>query len=138
MDKITQDQYDQLVDAYRNDKGYEDMSEEEQAEFDEKLSKAMDSLYEIDDSDDSDETDQSEIGEKETVEKMSVSGDDLEQMKDALRENNGYSDMSEEEQEEFDNKLDQYCDERFDVLDDEKENDQVEESENSHVKKLIR
>lgn len=138
MDKITQDQYDQLVDAYRNDKGYEDMSEEEQTEFDEKLSKAMDSLYEIDDSDDSDETDQSEIGENETVEKMSVSGDDLEQMKDALRENNGYSDMSEEEQEEFDNKLDQYCDERFDVLDDEKENDQVEESENSHVKKLIR
>lgn len=40
--------------------------------------------------------------------------------------------------ETFDESLDQYCNETFEITDEENERDKSDESENSHVKKLIR
>lgn len=129
---VTQEQYDQMKEYYREQKGYDDMSDDEKEEFDAQLDKAMSELYEVDESDDSDQTDSNEMGDKEKTE---VSGDDIEQIKNDVRERYGYDDMSDDEKEAFDEQLDQYCDETFEVTD-EKENDKSEETD--HVKRLIR
>lgn len=123
--KITQEQYDQL----KVEKGYEDMTEEEKERFD----KAMDELFEVDDSDsDSEQTETTEIGDK----KMVLSRDEVEDKKTEMRDSYGYDEMSEEQQEAFDEKLDQFYEDNFDVIDDEKEQDKADEGEK--VKKLIR
>lgn len=138
-DVITQEQYDAIKEYYRIEKDYYDMSEDEQAEFDEKLDDAMAELYEVDDSEDSEQTESNDLtNENSDTEKMEVSGDEIEQIKNEVRYRNGYDNMSEEEREAFDESLDQYCDETFEITDEENERDKSDESENSHVKKLIR
>lgn len=132
---VTQKQYEQIKDYYREQKGYEDMSDEEKEAFDENLDKAMSDLYEVDDSDSDDEqTETSEMGEP----KMELSGDEIEQVKNDVRERYGYDEMSDEDKEVFDERLEQYCNENFDVVEDEKEQDQIDEDENAKVKRLIR
>lgn len=132
---VTQEQYEQIKEYYREQKGYEDMSDEEKAEFDANLDKAMSDLYEVDDSEsDDDQTDNAEMGEK----KMELSENEIEKVKGDLRERYGYDDMSDEDKATFDEQLEQYCDENFDVVEDDKEQDKVEEDENAKVKRLIR
>lgn len=132
---VTQEQYEQIKEYYREQKGYEDMSDEEKAEFDANLDKAMSDLYEVDDSEsDDDQTDNAEMGEK----KMELSENEMEKVKGDLRERYGYDDMSDEDKATFDEQLEQYCDENFDVVEDDKEQDKVEEDENTKVKRLIR
>lgn len=132
---VTQEQYEQIKEYYREQKGYEDMSDEEKAEFDANLDKAMSDLYEVDDSEsDDDQTDNAEMGEK----KMELSENEMEKVKGDLRERYEYDDMSDEDKATFDEQLEQYCDENFDVVEDDKEQDKVEEDENAKVKRLIR
>lgn len=97
-DVITQEQYDAIKEYYRIEKDYYDMSEDEQAEFDEKLDDAMAELYEVDDSEDSEQTESNDLtNENSDTEKMEVSGDEIEQIKNEVRYRNGYDNMSEEE-----------------------------------------
>ena len=132
---VTQEQYEQIKEYYREQKGYEDMSDDEKAEFDAKLDKAMSDLYEVDDSDsDNDQTDNAEMGEK----KMELTESEMEKVKGDLRERYGYDDMSDEDKATFDEQLEHYCDDNFDVVEDDKEQDKVEADENAKVKKLIR
>lgn len=132
---VTQEQYEQIKEYYREQKGYEDMSDDEKAEFDAKLDKAMLDLYEVDDSDsDHDQTDNAEMGEK----KMELTESEMEKVKGDLRERYGYDDMSDEDKATFDEQLEHYCDDNFDVVEDDKEQDKVEADENAKVKKLIR
>ncbi len=132
---VTQEQYEQIKDYYREQKGYEDMSDDEKNEFDTNLDKAMSDLYEVDASEsDDDQTDNAEKGEK----KMELSETEMDKVKGNLRERYGYDDMSDEDKATFDEQLEQYCDDNFDVVEDDKEQDKVEEDENAKVKKLIR
>lgn len=132
---VTQEQYEQIKEYYREQKGYEDMSDDEKAEFDTNLDKAMSDLYEVDESEgDDDQTDNAEIGEK----KMELSETEMDKVKGDLRERYGYDEMSDEDKATFDEQLEQYCDDNFDVVEDDKEQDKVEEDENAKVKKLIR
>lgn len=132
---VTQEQYEQIKEYYREQKGYEDMSDDEKAEFDANLDKAMSDLYEVDESEgDDDQTDNAEIGEK----KMELSETEMDKVKGDLRERYGYDEMSGEDKATFDEQLEQYCDDNFDVVEDDKEQDKVEEDENAKVKKLIR
>lgn len=134
-DVITQEQYEQIKEYYREQKGYEDMSDDEKAEFDANLDKAMSDLYEVDDSEgDDDQTDNAEKGEK----KMELSENEMEKVKGELRERYGYDDMSDEDKTTFDEQLEQYCDDNFDVVEDDKKQDKVEEDENEKIKRLIR
>lgn len=131
---VTQEQYEQLKETYREQKGYDDMTDEEQEAFDEKLDQAMSELYEVSDDDDSEQTESNDLGEKEKTE---VFGDDIEQIKTEVRDRYGYDEMSDHEKAAFDEQLDQYCDEIFEVTD-EKAKDKTDDTENAHVKKLIR
>lgn len=132
---VTQEQYEQIKEYYREQKGYEDMSDDEKAEFDTNLDKAMSDLYEVDESEgDDDQTDNAEIGEK----KMELSETEMDKVKGDLRERYGYDEMSDEDKVTFDEQLEQYCDDNFDVVEYDKEQDKVEEDENAKVKKLIR
>ena len=132
---VTQEQYEQIKEYYREQKGYEDMSDDEKAEFDTNLDKAMSDLYEVDESEgDDDQTDNAEIGEK----KMELSETEMDKVKGDLRERYGYDEMSDEDKVTFDEQLEQYCDDNFDVVEDDKEQDKVEEDENAKVKTLIR
>lgn len=132
---VTQEQYEQIKEYYREQKGYEDMSDDEKAEFDANLDKAMSDLYEVDESEgDDDQTDNAEMGEK----KKELSETEMDKVKGDLRERYGYDEMSDEDKATFDEQLEQYCDDNFDVVEDDKEQDKVEEDENAKVKKLIR
>lgn len=132
---VTQEQYEQIKEYYREQKGYEDMSDDEKAKFDANLDKAMSDLYEVDDSEgDDDQTDNAEMGEK----KMELSENEMEKVKGELRERYGYDDMSDEDKATFDEQLEQYCDDNFDVVEEDKEQDKVEEDESAKVKRLIR
>ena len=132
---VTQEQYEQIKEYYREQKGYEDMSDDEKAEFDANLDKAMSDLYEVDESEgDDDQTDNADMGEK----KMELSETEMDKVKGDLRERYGYDEMSDEDKTTFDEQLEQYCDDNFDVVEDDKEQDKVEEDENVKVKKLIR
>ena len=87
---VTQEQYEQIKEYYREQKGYEDMSDDEKAEFDANLDKAMSDLYEVDESEgDDDQTDNAEMGEK----KMELSENEMEKVKGDLRERYEYDDM---------------------------------------------
>ena len=132
---VTQEQYEQIKEYYREQKGYEDMSDDEKAKFDANLDKAMSDLYEVDDSEgDDDQTDNAEMGEK----KMELSENEMEKVKGDLRERYGYDDMSDEDKATFDEQLEQFCDDNFDVVEEDKEQDKVEEDESAKVKRLIR
>ena len=141
-DVISQEEYDAIKDYYRKDKGYDDLSEDEKEEFDRKLDVALSEIYEVGENDgdnDSDETETSDYGEKANgSDKITLTESQLSDIKNRVRKDNGYDDMSDDEKEAFDEKLDQICSESYEVVEDENENDKAEENENSYVKKLVR
>ncbi len=69
---------------------------------------------------------------------MTISYSELESLKQTEWYKNGYEYMSDEQKEFFDNNLEQKCDEVFEVIDDVKEQDQIYESEDAKIKRLIR
>lgn len=92
MEKIMLDKeaYVQAVAEYRSRYGYEDMSQDEKIEFDQKLDKVV-GIKE------SEETDQTESTDGD---------DDTENFRKEMRDKYGYDDMSDEEKADFDGKLD--------------------------------
>lgn len=94
MEKIMLDKeaYVQAVAEYRSRYGYEDMSQDEKIEFDQKLDKVV-GIKE------GEATDQTESTDGD-------GSDDTENFRKEMRDKYGYDDMSDEEKADFDGKLD--------------------------------
>ena len=104
MEKIylNSEEYDAAVDAYRNKHGYDDMSDEEKEAFDERLDKVVGKKDDgSDPSDDDESTDASD--NRESVDNRS----DADKLRDDLKNQYGYDDMSDEQKQAFDEKLDE-------------------------------
>lgn len=104
MEKIylNSEEYDAAVDAYRNKHGYDDMSDEEKEAFDERLDKVVGKKDDgSDPSDDVESTDASD--NRESVDNRS----DADKLRDDLKNQYGYDDMSDEQKQAFDEKLDE-------------------------------
>lgn len=94
--KLSRDEYDAVVEKYREQNGYDDMSDDEKAAFDEKLDKVIEC------SDDEDETETSE-----TTDSPSEATSDRDKLRQELKDRYGYDDMSDEQKQAFDEKLDE-------------------------------
>ena len=103
MEKIylNSKEYDTVVDAYRSQHGYDDMSNEEKEAFDERLDKVVGKID--DGSDPSDDVESTEAYDnRESVDNRS----DADKLRDDLKNQYGYDDMSDEQKLAFDEKLD--------------------------------
>ncbi len=87
---LSAQEYEAAVEAYRDKYGYDDMSDDEKAEFDERLDQAVGVREESGDRTDS--------AEEKT---------DSEKLRDEMKEKYGYNDMSDDEKASFDEKLDE-------------------------------
>lgn len=94
--KLSRDEYDAVVEKYRKQNGYDDMSDDEKAAFDEKLDKVVEC------SDDEDETETSE-----TTDSPSAATSDRDKLRQELKDRYGYDEMSDEQKQAFDEKLDE-------------------------------
>lgn len=104
MEKIylNSEEYDTVVDAYRSQHGYDDMSDEEKETFDERLDKVVAKKDdETDPCEDTESTDAS--SDTKSVDNRS----DLDKLRDELKSQYGYNDMSDEQKRAFDEKLDE-------------------------------
>ena len=93
--RIPKEEYDDFRSRIEERYGYENMSDEERAHFD----SIIDQVAVVDDP--SEETDPS--GDGESVDDRS----DLDKLKDELRSCYGYDDMSDDQRQAFDEKLDE-------------------------------
>lgn len=94
--KLSHDEYDAVVEKYREQNGYDDMSDDEKAAFDEKLDKVVEC------SDDEDETETSE-----TTDSPSEATSDSDKLRQELKDRYGYDEMSDEQKQALDEKLDE-------------------------------
>ena len=94
--KLSRDEYDAVVEKCREQNGYDDMSDDEKAAFDEKLDKVVEC------SDDEDETETSE-----TTDSPSEATSDSDKLRQELKDRYGYDEMSDEQKQAFDEKLDE-------------------------------
>ena len=94
--KLSHDEYDAVVEKYREQNGYDDMSDDEKAAFDEKLDKVVEC------SDDEEETEESE-----TTDSPSEETSDRDKLRQELKDRYGYDEMSDEQKQAFDEKLDE-------------------------------
>ena len=94
--KLSRDEYDAVVEKYREQNGYDDMSDDEKAAFDEKLDKVVEC------SDDEDETETSE-----TTDSPSEATSDSYKLRQELKDRYGYDEMSDEQKQAIDEKLDE-------------------------------
>lgn len=94
--KLSRDEYDAVVEKYREQNGYDDMSDDEKAAFDEKLDKVVEC------SDGEDETEASE-----TTDSPSEETSDSDKLRQELKDRYGYDEMSDEQKQAFDEKLDE-------------------------------
>lgn len=94
--KLSRDEYDAVVEKYREQNGYDDMSDDEKAAFDEKLDKVVEC------SDDENETEASD-----TTDSLSEATSDSDKLRQELKDRYGYDDMSDEQKQAFDEKLDE-------------------------------
>lgn len=94
--KLSHDEYDAVVEKYREQNGYDDMSDDEKAAFDEKLDKVVEC------SDDENETEASD-----TTDSPSEATSDSDKLRQELKDRYGYDDMSDEQKQVFDEKLDE-------------------------------
>lgn len=92
--KLSRDEYDAVVEKYREQNGYDDMSDDEKATFDEKLDKVVEC------SDDENETEASD-----TTDSPSEATSDSDKLRQELKDRYGYDDMSDEQKQAFDEKL---------------------------------
>lgn len=94
--KLSRDEYDAVVEKYREQNGYDDMSDDEKAAFDEKLDKVVEC------SDDENETEASD-----TTDSPSEATSDSDKLRQELKDRYGYDDMSDEQKQAFDEKMDE-------------------------------
>lgn len=94
--KLSCDEYDAVVEKYREQNGYDEMSDEEKAAIDEKLDKVVEC------SEDEDETESSE-----TSDSPSRATFERDKLREELKEQYGYDDISDEQKQAFDEKLDE-------------------------------
>lgn len=94
--KLSRDEYDAVIEKYREQNGYDDMSDDEKAAFDEKLDKVVEC------SDDENETEASD-----TTDSPSEATSDSDKLRQELKDRYGYDDMSDEQKQAFDEKLDE-------------------------------
>lgn len=94
--KFSHDEYDAVVEKYREQNGYDDMSDDEKAAIDEKLDKVVEC------SDDEEETEESE-----TTDSPSEETSDRDKLRQELKDRYGYDEMSDEQKQAFDEKLDE-------------------------------
>lgn len=94
--KLSRDEYDAVVEKYREQNGYDEMSDDEKTAFDEKLDKVVEC------SDGEDETETSE-----TTDSPSEAISDRDKLRQELKDRYGYDEMSEEQKQAFDEKLDE-------------------------------
>lgn len=94
--KFSHDEYDAVVEKYREQNGYDNMSDDEKAAFDEKLDKVVEC------SDDEEETEESE-----TTDSPSEETSDRDKLRQELKDRYGYDEMSDEQKQAFDEKLDE-------------------------------
>lgn len=94
--KLSRDEYDAVVEKYREQNSYDDMSDDEKTAFDEKLDKVVEC------SDDEDETEASE-----TTDSPSEETSDSDKLRQELKDRYGYDEMSDEQKQAFDEKLDE-------------------------------
>ncbi len=104
MEKIYLDakEYDAVIDAYKNQHGYDDMSDEEKEAFDDRLDKVVAKRDE--------ETDSSEDAESADTSSDADSIDnrsDSDKLRDDLKRQYGYEDMSDDQKRAFDERLDE-------------------------------
>ena len=99
---LSSEEYDTAVDAYRSQHGYDGMSDEEKEAFDERLDKVVGKKE--DDSDSSDDVESTDASDNsESVDNRS----DADKLRDDLKSQYGYDDMSDEQKRAFDEKLDE-------------------------------
>lgn len=94
--KLSRNEYDAVVEKYREQNGYDEMSDDEKTAFDEKLDKVVEC------SDGEDETETSE-----TTDSPSEATSDRDKLRQELKDRYGYDEMSEEQKQAFDEKLDE-------------------------------
>lgn len=93
--KLSREEYDAVIEKYREQNEYDDMSDDEKAEFDEKLDKVVEC------SEDKDDTESSEAADS-----TSEAASDRDKLREDLKAQYGYDDMSDEQKTAFDEKLD--------------------------------
>lgn len=104
MEKIflNSEEYDAAVDAYRSQHGYNDMSDEEKEAFDERLDKVVakkeDGTDPLEDTESKDTSIDTESGDNRS---------DSDRLRDELKSQYGYDNMSDEQKRAFDEKLDE-------------------------------
>lgn len=94
--KLSRDEYDAVVEKYREQNGYDDMSDEEKVAFDEKLDKVV----ECSDG-------EGKIKTSETIDSSSEVASDRDKLRQELKDRYGYDEMSNEQKQAFDGKLDE-------------------------------
>lgn len=94
--KLSRNEYDAVVEKYREQNGYDEMSDDEKTAFDEKLDKVV----ECSDSEDETET-------SGTTDSPSEATSDRDKLRQELKDRYGYDEMSEEQKQAFDEKLDE-------------------------------
>ena len=93
--KLSREKYDAAIEKYREQNGYDELSDDEKAAFDEKLDKAIQC---------SDYENETEPGE--ASESPSEASSDRDKLREELKSKYGYDDMSNEQKAAFDEKLD--------------------------------
>lgn len=104
MEKIylNSEEYNVVVDAYRSKHGYDDISDEEKEAFDERLDKVVGKK-----DDGSDPSDDVESTDASDNRKSADNRSDADKLRDDLKSQYGYDDMSDEQKQAFDEKLDE-------------------------------
>jgi hypothetical protein len=94
--KLSRNEYDAVVEKYREQNGYDEMSDEEKAAFDEKLDKVVE-CSEV----------EKQLEESETTDSSSEETSDSDKLRSELKEKYGYDEMSDEQKQAFNEKLDE-------------------------------
>ena len=94
--KLSRNEYDAVVEKYREQNGYDEMSDEEKAAFDEKLDKVVE-CSEV----------EKQPEESETTDSSSEETSDSDKLRSELKEKYGYDEMSDEQKQAFNEKLDE-------------------------------
>ena len=94
--KLSRNEYDAVVEKYREQNGYDEMSDEEKAAFDEKLDKVVE-CSEV----------EKQPEESETTDSPSEETSDSDKLRSELKEKYGYDEMSDEQKQAFNEKLDE-------------------------------
>ena len=104
MEKIylNSEEYNVVVDSYRSKHGYDDISDEEKEAFDERLDKVVGKK-----DDGSDPSDDVESTDASDNRKSADNRSDADKLRDDLKSQYGYDDMSDEQKQAFDEKLDE-------------------------------